>query len=268
MNRLRFLLAFILCCNLGFSQDILARNISSSTLSVMMDSQHHEYVDLGLPSGTLWATCNIGASVPEENGLFFAWGDVEGHNRDYRFPHEEYKWSEGKGHMFVNKYTFADKRTYGCWYKDGIYVGTVVDGVTYKNLTNLLPEDDAAMAIWGKEWCMPTVDQISELCDKRNTVIKLVKANGVMGYLVRSKRNKKTLFFPTRGSIPYLEDVPEQGAYWSCSLCTDDSSCASILKFSSDRVYVDEYLRFYGLMIRPVRNTRGQAHEKRSITQE
>lgn len=77
-------------------------------------AEEHEYVDLDLPSGTLWATCNVGASTPEEYGDYFAWGETE--------PKREYNWSNYKwmntgqwplNWSQINRYTFADGYTYG-----------------------------------------------------------------------------------------------------------------------------------------------------------
>lgn len=99
----------------------------------------HEYVDLGLPSGLLWATCNIGAEVPNQAGYYFAWGEVG--QRDV-YDWENYKWGDDK---YLTKYNTSGK--YG-----------VSD---FKK--KLDPEDDAAHMIWGGEWRMPTVADAEEL---------------------------------------------------------------------------------------------------------
>ena len=98
----------------------------------------HEYVDLGLPSGTLWAAYNIGANIPESYGDYFAWGETEPKNT---FFIESYKWYDGKG-------------------------GTTKYNPNVDTLKILLPEDDAATVKWGSEWRMPTKDEFRELIDK------------------------------------------------------------------------------------------------------
>lgn len=101
----------------------------------------HEWVDLGLPSGTLWATCNIGASSPEESGDYFAWGETAP-KETYNW--ETYKWCNDRDNT-VTKYCTTD-----------IY-GTV------DNKTELDLEDDAAYVNWGSSWRMPSMEQIKEL---------------------------------------------------------------------------------------------------------
>lgn len=140
----------------------------SASVSELHTFNGHDFVDLGLPSGTLWATCNIGAENPADGGLYFAWGETVGYGPGT---------SNGEngvttdGHKFYlddlttyKKYTFEDDYKQGCWYENfRDYVGTTVNGITYKNLTKLLPEDDAATANWGEGWFTPTKAQWDEL---------------------------------------------------------------------------------------------------------
>ena len=102
---------------------------------------NHEWVDLGLPSGTLWATMNVGASCSEDDGDYFAWGETE--PKDV-YDWSTYKWCNG------SEYT----QTKYCSNSD---YGTV----DYK--TELDPEDDAAYVNWGSSWRMPTEQQLKEL---------------------------------------------------------------------------------------------------------
>ena len=124
-------------------------------------------VDLGLPSGTIWAECNLGASSPEEYGDYYAWGETELKNK--------YSW---------NTYKFGTK--------DNLTKYNEEDGKTI-----LDPEDDAAHVVLGGEWHMPTKEQIQELFD--NTTIEDSELNGVKGTLFTSKTNGNTLFFPFSG---------------------------------------------------------------------
>ena len=124
----------------------------------------HEYVDLGLPSGTLWATYNVGANSPEEYGDYFAWGETQ--------PKDTYTWSTYQyanggspwGNPNLTKYCANSQ--YG-------YNGYVDD------LTILLPEDDAATANWGSNWRMPTQEEWWELGS--NTTHTWTTQNGVNG---------------------------------------------------------------------------------------
>ena len=98
----------------------------------------HAYVDLGLPSGTLWATCNVGASSPEEYGDYFAWGETE--------PKNDYNWS-------TYKYCKGSSTTMTKYCTSSSY-GTV------DNKTELEPSDDAATVNWGSNWQMPSLEQL------------------------------------------------------------------------------------------------------------
>ena len=101
----------------------------------------HEYVDLGLPSGTLWAAMNIGAASPESYGYYFAWGETYPRNI---YSWDNYMWCNGSSSSLTK---YCTQYPYG-----------FVD-----DITQLYPEDDAATAYWGPEWCMPTYEQIQEL---------------------------------------------------------------------------------------------------------
>ena len=172
----------------------------------------HAYVDLGLPSGTLWATCNVGASKPEDYGDYFAWGETE--------PKSTYNWS-------TYKYANGDynKLTKYCNDSDLGY-NSFTD-----NLTTLEASDDAATANWGSDWCMPSDDQWIELMD--NTSITLTTINRVYGLLFTAS-NGHSLFLPAAGyhwgdAFNYDGDL---GYYWSSSLNTDNSSGTMYFNFN------------------------------------
>jgi len=218
----------------------------------------HEYVDLGLPSGTLWATCNVGAENPEDAGLYFAWGETTGYTSDTSdgrfFDWANYKWmQEGKSDWkYVTKYTCEDGKTSASWYYNDTYVGSSVDGKVYKNLTELLPEDDAATANWGSDWCMPTMTQQDELCN--TSYCTWTWDSTKKGYTVTSKKNGNSLFLPAAGGrdVGGLDGVCSWGICWSRSLGSSYSNFACYLFFFSGGVYRDDYLRFYGFSVRPV----------------
>jgi uncharacterized repeat protein (TIGR02543 family) len=180
----------------------------------------HGYVDLGLPSGTLWATCNVGATTPESNGDKFAWGEVQ--------PKSSYEWSNyrychgGDGVHTLTKY--CNDSEYG------------YNGFT-DNLTILLPSDDAATVNWGTGWSTPGSNQWYELF--QNTTMDWTSQNGVYGLLLTAS-NGKTLFFP-------------QSGYWMNCLTTYAPPPAAILFSINSNDFMDHLTdRCYGLYVRPV----------------
>lgn len=200
----------------------------------------HEYVDLGLPSKTLWATCNIGAEKPEDYGLYFAWGETKGYTATDAHSFEWKNLAYCSGNTEKGPFTR--------------YVGTNDYGKEDGNM-ELLPEDDAATKNWGEDWRMPTAEQFVELLNSYYTKTEWTKKNGVYGRLITSKTNDNTLFLPAAG-IRVNNDIRMRGEYgccWSCSLLPTNSSEAFYLNFSS--VNIDSYKdsRYYGRSIRPVR---------------
>lgn len=97
--------------------DIIGVDVSLLENVTFEEADNHEFVDLELPSGTLWAMMNVGANTPEDYGDYFAWGETE---TKASFYYENYKWmNEGKSSWDqINKYTFEDNQTGGCWYSD------------------------------------------------------------------------------------------------------------------------------------------------------
>ncbi len=202
----------------------------------------HDYVDLGLPSGTLWATTNVGASVPEEHGGYFAWGEVT--PKDV-YSWSNYKWCKGSRSSLTK---YCTDGTYG-------YNGYI------DNITELDPEDDTATANWGPEWRMPSVEQFQELVDNCNA--QWTTRNGVDGCLFTSYINDASLFLPTGG---YKNDgeINEAwlGFYWSRTLKSENYSNANSndaytmhfgLDYSWCSVGIDSWGRQHGRSIRPVR---------------
>jgi len=204
----------------------------------------HDYVDLGLPSGTLWATTNLGADAPEEYGLYYAWGETEPKD-DYTWA--TYKWmTEGYSDWTgINKYTFDDEQTGAVWYDvSGNFIG---DG-----LTELLPEDDAATVNWGSGWQMPSRAQQDEL--KANCTYTWTQLNGVNGILVIGP-NGNTIFMPAAGHRydTSLNNAGSNGYCWSRSLSTYYSVDGYSQGFGSNYWNWSNDNRSYGQCIRPVR---------------
>jgi len=197
----------------------------------------HEWVDLGLPSGTLWAKCNVGAKLPEGSGNYFAWGETK--------PKSNYSWStyaycKGKANR-LTKYC-----TNGNYGNDGF-----TDG-----LTELLPEDDAATANWGEKWQTPDSAQLAELFDSNNTRTNWENRNGRWGWLVVSRHNCKSIFMPLcgfRADGDYY-DVNTEGCYLSRTLASEISPLAVYYQDINREGFktVGSY-RYCGYSIRPVR---------------
>lgn len=157
----------------------------------------YDYVDLGLPSGTLWATCNVGATSPEEYGDYFAWGETT--------PKSTYDWSNYKYCNGTNKTLtkYCTKSSYG----------------TVDNKIVLEPYDDAAYINWGKEWRMPTDLQLDELINNSYTTTKSSTWNGINGQMIISNTNSNFIFLPAAGYCSLLlNDDGSKGFYWSRSL--------------------------------------------------
>ena len=214
-------------------------------------------VDLDLPSGTLWANMNVGATSPEDYGLYFAWGETTGYTGGHSFDWASYKWmNEGQSNWRqVNKYQIDDWETEGCWYdSDGNFIG---DGKTVLDL-----EDDAAHANWGGDWRMPTIDEIKELIE--NTTSYEATVHGVKGLRFRSKETYgNSIFLPYAGycTDKALGFTGSWGYYWSASLSpTGATSAAYSLSINSYYGWGYEE-RFRGFPVRPVR-TKAPAPEE------
>ena len=193
----------------------------------------YEFVDLGLPSGTLWATCNVGANSPEEYGDYFAWGETE--------PKTDYSWS-------TYKYCEGsdDSMTKYCTES---FFGTV------DNKTELEPSDDAATVNWGSNWQMPSLGQVEELTCGNYTNIIWTTLNGVYGKKITSMSNGNSIFLPAAGYRfdTALENTDIGGEYLSRSVNTSYSSCSHSIWFDSIKTIRGSFPRYYGRSVRPVR---------------
>ena len=187
-----------------------------------------DYVDLALPSGTLWATCNVGASKPEEYGDYFAWGETTPKST---YDESTYFDTDDGGSMFKK------------YYNNG-------------GVTELQPEDDAATANWGSGWKMPSGDQIKELCNSSYTTSEWTQLNGVYGCKVTSKSNGNSIFLPAAGYRWHdeLSYAGSYGYYWSSSLSPSNGYRAYHLGFSSGYWdWIDYSGRDDGQSVRAVR---------------
>ena len=218
--------------NVGCGTD--GRNFGRSVRPVRVQEKEHEYVDLGLPSGTLWSKTNVGAENPEDYGDYFAWGETT--------PKENYSWSTYQwcNGSYGQMTKYCTQSSYGN------------NGFT-DNKTELDPEDDAATANWGEEWCMPSNDQVQELMNNCTTM--WMTRNGVYGRLFTSNINGETLFIPASGFRDgrSLDNVGSSGSIWSRTLDVYIPDYAYYLSFGSEEVIWYGFDRSRGRNVRPVR---------------
>ncbi len=193
-----------------------------------------EFVDLGLPSGNLWATCNLGASSPEQYGDYYAWGETK--------PKQ--------------KYTNTNHK----WYKEG----TPSQGFTkYNNEDGKLTledEDDAVIQKLGNGWRTPTLADFRELTNKKLTTIKKTTLNGVAGYQITSKKNKKSIFIPCAGFKRDKPQTREISADEEVAVCMTNLRRIDYMvynawsfAFQDDRIGRYGKYRPDGISIRPVK---------------
>ena len=208
---------------------------SSQTKRTTNPANNHEWVDLGL--SVKWATCNIGASSPEDYGDYFAWGEVS--------PKKEYTWEnyvfringDNVHDVLFSKYNTNPKQ------------GTV------DNKTRLDYSDDAARKNWGGQWRIPSEREWQELC--KECTMTWTTQNSRDGYRFTSKKNGKSIFLPASGEYSLTKvDENQKGAYWSSNRDESDERTviAGGLVFTSSAVYMASSIayRFLGQSISPV----------------
>lgn len=195
----------------------------------------HEWVDLGLPSGTLWASCNIGATTPEGYGDYFAWGETE--QKD-EYKYENNKYSDHNKKYKYWKYTSNDQ-----------YCSTSPD-----NITVLDSIDDAAAVNWEGHWHTPTYEEQDELF--RFCTWVYTTQNGVNGQLVTGP-NGNSIFLPAAGS-KYLKasesgnNLSTNGYYRSASRNPNETNTTFSLTFTPQVLWIVPSSRDYGNSVRPV----------------
>ena len=218
----------------------------------------YKAIDLGLPSGTLWADRNIGAATSEDSGLYFQWGDTQGYTAEQ---------------VGVNKQFAEDYSDYK-WYSDRVFTKYN----TVDNKVTLDLEDDAAYVIMGSNWRMPTLEELKELCF--NTDICLVptegeeiqgtaqeQSGGVMinwasqaegtlkGVKFYKKGDKQTyMFVPESGSAldGSVQHVGEYGYLWTSSLYSSVVQNAWIFGFGARLGGIVSGDRYFGVPVRGI----------------
>ena len=187
------------------------------------DDHHPHKIDLGLPSGTKWACCNVDTDYPEKQsptnyGGYYAWGETE-------------------------TKSYYEESTYQ-HYKNGSYlsIGSDIAGTEY----------DVAHVKWGGSWVMASHSQQQELFD--NCTSTWTTQNGVSGRLFTGT-NGGSIFLPAAGDRygSDLECAGEEGYYWSSWKESSYIHAAYCLYFYSGRAYwTDYFFRFRGHSVRPV----------------
>ena len=193
-----------------------------------------EYVDLGLPSGNLWAKCNLGASSPEAYGDYYAWGEVEPKQVYTNSNHKWYK--EGAPSLGFTKYNNEDGKL------------------------SLEDEDDAVIQKLGNGWRTPTLADFRELTNQKLTTIEKTTLNGVAGYQITSKRNKKSIFIPFAGFKNDKPQTREISSDETVAVCMTNQrridnqvfNCWTFA-FEQDRIRRYGKRRYDGISIRPVK---------------
>lgn len=196
-------------------------------------SDAHQYVDLGLPSGTLWATENI--KDVNGNELYFAWGETRGFTLEDVF--------RGNKSFSTTDYAFGE-----CDFSDYPNYGMIKYNAT-DGKTSLEATDDAATSNWGSRWKMPTKDQCEELIENTTTTYPYTNVDGILGRLFTSKTNRNTLFLPYSGEIIDGNFYEGNGIYWSSSRA-DVCYAVSVL---DGEMIPESGDRAAGHTIRPVR---------------
>ena len=188
------------------------------------DDKHPHMIDLGLPSGTKWACCNVGAGTPEGYGGYFAWGET-GEKSTYNWDTYQYGY-----YNYDNDYSHL------------VNIGSDIAGTQY----------DAATANWGSSWQMPSFEQIKELLD--NCSSTWTTQNGVNGRIFAGT-NGSAIFLPAAGThwLDDLYDAGSDGYYWSSTLGESRPSNARYLYFNSEEAIRNLNNRGNGRSVRPVR---------------
>lgn len=205
-------------------------NMLCSAQSVDGKIGDHDYVDLGLPSGAKWATCNVGATKPTEPGHYIAWGEKKPRKV---YDIDNHKWAIYDFEKQVDKY---------------------VKYIPKDGLTDLEAKDDAVRAQWGKLWHLPNKDEYAELAKGCTwEYVENYNNSGVAGVLGTSKENGHTIFLPeggAKGNYPFIDSI----YYWTASVCNEcrDYRDAWAVNFEGGNLKGDHWDRFYGFNCRGV----------------
>ena len=206
------------------------------------DCKAQHPVNLGL--SVKWASCNLGASAPEETGDYYAWADPEPNYLSM----DPLIWKDGKKGYFPTSYKWYGGPTRRLSkYCTKETVGTV------DNKTVIEPADDAARQKLGGSWRIPTIDEWAELQEKCSWV--WTYQNGTFGYRITAS-NGNSIFLPAGGFQGGARFTGPSGwkfgLYWSSNLSIRHLWAAWCLEFGEDKIERRQYDRYFGYTIRPV----------------
>ena len=224
--------------NDGSYTEFIAATVDSITFSEQIPgtitNNGYQWVDMGLPSGLLWATCNLGANKPTDFGDYFAYGETQ--TKESYSPYT-YKWFEGTNPFDIMKYG----------------VLSIPDESGFVQ-TLLELNDDAAHVKLGGNWRMPTIEEFEELLDSEYTNSCLINKDNVKGYLIVSKKNGNTIFLPAAGYKDYneLRYPGEEFYYFTSSMTDEDLSDVIGIGDSDGSLATFFFERTIGSSIRPV----------------
>ncbi|MDE6695527.1 MAG: fibrobacter succinogenes major paralogous domain-containing protein [Muribaculaceae bacterium] len=219
--------AFLTGCKHTDTKQTYTKQPTKTSGPLTGSTNGHDWVDLGLPSGIKWATKNVGATNPEENGDYFSWGETE------------------------PKIVYADTNciTYPKDFSSMLRERIVdADG-------NLTKEHDAASINWGKEWRTPTDDEFKELVE--NCKWEFTELNGATGFQATGP-NGKSIFIIAAGyrlgAPPYQMGEYGFGDYWSATAVKELNRVSCCFGYSPKTYGRRCYARYRGRTIRPVTN--------------
>ena len=225
---------FVKADNQTFMGETLTFTTEQPQLHLCPDNNHPHLIDLGLPSGTKWACCNVGANAPEEYGGYYAWGETE--EKSIISAENYVHWPDYNG----GGYYYGDA--------DMVNIGSEISATIY----------DTATSNWGAPWCMPTMGQCQELVWNCN--FSRVTINGINGTLFVGETGN-SIFLPNAGAKMSEVYDNDQGFYWSGTLAPFDNGeyshiyNAYLLTTSDNWAFSEDMAsRYTGRSIRPIQS--------------
>ncbi len=212
------------CSDSVDNEDSVIDEITDEKYYKCPDNNHPHAIDFGLPSGTKWACCNVGATKPEESGGYYAWGETE-EKSIYSFDNYQYGYYENDGGENTKVY------------KD---IGEDISGTKY----------DVAHVKWGGKWRMPTYAQLIEFMNYTMPVYQIVK--GIKGVKITNGKGGNIFIPACDYKHAFDSGVTGEGHYWISTTSNIDDRWSNHIFFNKDYFFNKECMRYFGLTIRPV----------------